>query len=59
MKVVGKCEIYQNKGPKEIQGPRFDERLLPGGRDLTNLENLPQGFEGTLRLENMAGPCFG
>ena len=38
--MVGKCEIYQNKESKEIQG--FDEKFLPGAWDLMNVENLPQ-----------------
>ena len=41
-----KCEIYQNKGPRETQGPGFDEKFLPGGRNLTKLDNLRQGFGG-------------
>ena len=38
-----KCEIYQNKG---TQGRGFDEKFLPGGRNLTKLDNLHQGCGG-------------
>ena len=34
------------KGPRETQGPGFDEKFLPGGRNLTKLENLRQGYGG-------------
>ena len=34
------------KGTRETQGPGFDEKFLPGGRNLTKLENLRQGYGG-------------
>ena len=29
------------KGPRESPGSGFDEKFLPGGWDLMNVENLP------------------
>ena len=34
------------KGLRETQGPGFDEKFLPGGRNLEKLENLHQGKGG-------------
>ena len=34
------------KSPRETWGPGFDEKVLPGGRNLTKFENLPQGCGG-------------
>ena len=47
LKVVGKCEMYQNKKSQEIPG--FDEKFLPRG----------WGFDERWKLENTAGPRFG
>ena len=41
--MVESVEFIKIKGPRETQGPRFDEKFLPRGRNLTKLENLRQG----------------
>ena len=46
LKSVGKCEIYQDKGSHENPWTGFDEKISPGGRDLVNFGNLPQGCRG-------------
>ena len=44
--MVESVKFIKIKGPRETQGPGFDEKFLPGGRNLTTLENLRQGYGG-------------
>ena len=39
-------KFIQIRSPRETQGPGFDEKVLPGGRNLSKLENLRQGYGG-------------
>ena len=44
--MVESVKFIKIKGPRETQGPGFDEKFLPRGRNLTKLDNLRQGFGG-------------
>ena len=45
-KLVESVKFIKIKGPRKAQGPEFDEKFLPGGRNLTKLENLRQSCGG-------------